>query len=306
MSNGWSWYVIALVVGAIGACVWLLAWARTVKPGEPLPHEAADEAYDGIVELNMPLPRWWLGLFIATIAFSIVYLLLYPGLGNYPGLLGWSSAGQHAAAVEEAQKVYGPIYAKYAATPIPDLAKDPTATAIGQRLFANNCATCHGSDARGGVGFPNLSDDIWKWGATPADIETSILHGRLGIMPAFAPAIGGEEAIPAVTAYVLSLSGKKVDEQLRAQGEQKFKTICVACHGLDGKGNPALGAPNLTDDDWLYGGTPEAIADGLRNGRKGQMPAHQDLLGPERVHLIAAYVYSLSHGDQPKDRMARQ
>lgn len=293
MSAAWSWFVVVLTLGAIASCLWLMLWARTTRVGEPAPREAMGGDFDGIDELNTPLPRWWLGLFIATIVFSLGYLLLYPGLGRFPGLLGWTSTGQHARAVEEFERTYGPVYARYAAMPIEELARDPAALAIGQRLFANNCSTCHGSDARGGIGYPDLTDGVWKWGGTPDHIEKSILEGREGVMPPFGPAIG-EENIPAVVAYVQSLSGRPVDPELAAAGGEKFRTVCVACHGPDGKGNIALGAPDLTDDDWLYGGSAEAIAEGIRKGRRGIMPAHRDLLGVARTHLVAAYVYALS------------
>ncbi len=293
MSAGWSWFVIVLTLGAIGACVWLMLWARTTRVGEPGPREALGGDFDGIDELNTPLPRWWLGLFIGTIVFSLGYLLLYPGLGRFPGLLGWTSTGQHARAVEEFERSYGPIYARFAAMPLEALARDPAAIAIGQRLFANNCSMCHGSDARGGIGYPDLTDGVWKWGGTPDHIEKSILDGREGLMPPFVAAVG-ENHVPAVVAYVQSLSGQRVDPALAAAGEAKFKTVCVACHGVDGKGNIALGAPDLTDQEWLYGSSAEAIAEGIRKGRHGVMPAHRDLLGVERAHLVAAYVYSLS------------
>jgi cytochrome c oxidase cbb3-type subunit 3 len=296
MSAGWSWFVIALTLLSMIGCVWLLLWARSARVGEPGPREALGGDYDGIDELNTPLPRWWLGLFLGTIGFSLVYLVLYPGLGNFPGVLGWTSTGQHRRAVEEAQRRFGPIYARYAATPIEELARDPAAVAIGQRLFAINCSTCHGADAQGGPGYPNLADAVWKWGGTPDQIEKSILDGRDGLMPPFVAAIG-EENVPAVVAYVQSLSGREVDPALRAAGEAKYRSVCIACHGPDGTGNIALGAPDLTDDEWLYGGSAEAIAEGLRKGRHGIMPAHRDLIGAERVHLVAAYVYSLSHPD---------
>jgi cytochrome c oxidase cbb3-type subunit 3 len=296
MSTGWSWFVILLTLFAIGGCLWLLMWARTARLGEPGARETLAGEYDGIQELNMPLPRWWLGIFMGSILFSLVYLVLYPGLGNFPGILGWTSSGAHARAVEEAQRVYGPIYARFAAMPIEELATNPTAVAMGQRLFANNCSTCHGVDARGGIGYPNLTDGIWKWGGTPDHIEKSIVDGRDGMMPPFVAAVG-EENVAGVVAYVQSLSGKQVDSALRAVGEAKYKAVCIACHGVEGKGNQALGAPDLTDDDWLYGGSAEAIEEGLRKGRHGVMPAHQALIGAERAHLIAAYVYQLSHQD---------
>lgn len=299
MTFGWSLYVTVLTLVSILACVWLLAWTRSARLGEPGPYEALGGDFDGIDELNTPLPRWFLLLFVGTIVFSLAYLVLYPGLGSFRGILGWTSTGEHAADVAAAKERYAPLYARYAAMPIVEVAQDGQAREIGQRIFANNCATCHGSDAGGGIGYPNLTDDKWIWGGTPEAIVATIANGRAPVMPPFAPAIGGEEGIPAVAAYVLSLSGRKVDPELAKTGETKFKTICIACHGMDGKGNQALGAPDLTDGDWLYGGTEAAIAEGLRKGRAGKMPAHGDLLGPERVHLVAAYVYGLSHGAAP-------
>ena len=295
MSFGWSLYVTVLTLVSIFACLGLLLWARSMRVGEPGPHEALGGDFDGIDELNTPLPRWWLGLFFATIAFALGYLALYPGLGSFRGLLGWTSIGEHDAEVAEAAAHYAPIYARYAAMPIPEIARDSQARVIGQRIFANNCAVCHGSDAGGGIGFPNLTDQIWIWGGKPEDIEKTITEGRTAMMPPFAATIGGEEGIPAVAAYVLSLSGRQVAPELAKAGEAKFKTICIACHGMEGKGNPGMGAPDLTDGDWLFGGTAAAIGEGLRKGRAGKMPAHGDLLGHDRVRLVAAYVYGLSH-----------
>jgi len=291
MSGGWSLYIIVLTVSNIAAALWLLFWQRKkrVEKGQTLGHN-----FDGIEELDNPLPRWWLGIFVGSGIFAVIYLILYPGLGSFPGVLGWTQRGQYDAEVEEAQRTYGPIYAALAAKPIEELAHDQLALQIGSRLFANNCATCHGSDGRGGSGFPNLTDHDWLYGGDPATIELSILNGRSGLMPAFAPAVGGEDGIRQVVAYVRSLSGKPGDAALIEAGHQKYMQICVACHGMEGKGLPAMGAPNLTDDVWLYGGSEAAIAEGLYKGRNGKMPAHRDILGPERVHILAAYVYSLS------------
>lgn len=292
MSAGWSFYIILLTVSNIAACVWLLFWQRKkrVEPGQSLGHE-----FDGIVELDNPLPRWWLGIFVGTIVWGIGYLILYPGLGSFPGALGWTQHGQYDAEVAEAQAQFGPLYASLAARPIPELAQDAEAMKTAGRLWANNCAQCHGSDGRGGSGFPNLTDGDWQWGGDPETIKTTILYGRQGVMPAFADAIGGEAAIPAVVAYIRSLGGFETDPALRAEGQQKYMQVCIACHGPEGKGMPALGAPNLTDEVWLYGASEATIAEGLRKGRHGVMPAQKDLLGEEKVHLLAAYVYSLSH-----------
>lgn len=291
MSGGWSLYVVVLTVLNIVGALWLLFWQRKkrVEKGQSLGHE-----FDGIEELDNPLPRWWLGIFIGTVVWGVAYLLLYPGLGSFPGFLGWTQLGQYQAEVDEADRTYGPIYSALAAKPFEELARDELALRIGGRLFANNCATCHGSDGRGGSGFPNLTDEDWLYGGDPATIELSILNGRSGLMPAFAPAVGGEEGVRQVVAYVRSLSGKSADNALIAAGREKYLQVCVGCHGMEGKGLPALGSPNLTDDVWLYGGSEDAIAEGLYNGRNGKMPPHKDILGPERARILAAYVYSLS------------
>lgn len=299
MSSGWSWFIIILTLSNIFACFGLLMWARSKRVAGAA-EQTLGHDYDGIQELDTPLPRWWLWLFIGSIVFSLVYLVLYPGLGNFAGVLGWTSTGQHQREVQAAEAQYGPLYAAYAAKPIPELVGDPQAVTMGQRLFANNCAQCHGSDARGGVGFPDLTDHDWLYGGDPDTIKTSILNGRSGVMPPFAPAIGGDQGVAEVTAYVLSLSGHQVDPAQAAAGKARFNTVCIACHGPDGKGNQALGAPNLTDDVWLYGNDPATIAEGLNKGRYGKMPAHADLLGEQRAHVVAAYVYSLSQNGAGK------
>lgn len=292
MSTGWSLFVAVLVISNIAAAVWLLFWQRKkrVEKGQTLGHE-----FDGIQELDNPLPRWWLGIFIGTVVWGVGYLLLYPGLGNFAGVLGWTQEGQYDAEVAAFHQRYGPLYAELAARPIPELAQDENALRIGQRLFLNNCSTCHGTDARGGSGFPDLTDGSWQWGGDPEAIKTSIRDGRQGLMPPFAEAIGGEEGVPAVVAYVRHLGGFDTDPELRALGQQKYMQVCIACHGAEGKGLQALGAPDLTDEFWLYGASEAAIAEGLWKGRHGVMPPHRDILGEERIHILAAYVYSLSH-----------
>ncbi|RMD68980.1 MAG: cytochrome-c oxidase, cbb3-type subunit III [Gammaproteobacteria bacterium] len=295
MSPFWSWFVIILTVGSILATWWLIRWTMKISPGEAGLGEETGHVWDGdLREYNNPLPRWWLWLFYITIVFSVIYLILYPGLGNFPGLLGWTKEKQYEEEVRAAEAKYGPIYEKYAKMDIPALAKDPEAMKIGQRLFLNYCATCHGADAGGAPGFPNLTDNDWLWGGDPQTIEKTILDGRQGSMPAWKDALG-EEGIEQVAAYVMSLSGRKVDPALAEKGKEKYMTFCIGCHGPDGKGNPALGAPNLTDNIWLYGGSPGTIKKSIREGRNGVMPPHRDFLGEAKVHILAAYVYSLSH-----------
>ncbi|MDP2226639.1 MAG: cytochrome-c oxidase, cbb3-type subunit III, partial [Moraxellaceae bacterium] len=244
-----------------------------------------------------PLPRWWLILFWLTIVFGVGYLVLYPGMGNYAGTLGWSSSGEHAADDRKFQDQYGALYAGYASTPVEVLAKDERAMQIGARLFANNCAACHGTDAHGGRGFPNLTDKDWLWGGTPEAIHSSILNGRNGVMPGWKDALGAQ-GVDEVVAYTLSLSGRSgLDAKQVAAGQGRFM-MCAGCHGADGTGNPMLGAPNLTDNIWLHGGSVASLTKTVMEGRNNQMPAQVDILGPERVHLLTAYVLSLSEKEK--------
>lgn len=293
MSDFWSWYIIVIVLANIVGYGLLLHFTGKVK-GSGDPEETTGHVYDGIEELNTPMPRWWIFMFWISIVFALVYLFLYPGLGSYKGYLGWTSEGQWQKEVELADKKFGPIYKAYGEQSIEALLQDPRALKVGQRLFANNCAACHGSDANGSRGFPNLSDNDWLYGGSPEAIETSILHGRNGMMPPMGMALGGDESVAQVAAYVRSLSGQKVDFPQAEEGKKKFQVMCIACHGVDAKGNTLMGAPNLTDNIWLYGGDAKTVQETIAKGRNGKMPAQKDFLGTDKVHLLAAYVYSLS------------
>ncbi|RLA03144.1 MAG: cytochrome-c oxidase, cbb3-type subunit III, partial [Gammaproteobacteria bacterium] len=244
-------------------------------------------------EYNNPLPRWWLWMFYITIFYSIAYLVVYPGMGKYPGTFGWSSAGQHQEEVDAANEQFGPIFAKYAKIDVEELAKDEKPRTMGQRIFANTCFACHGSDARGAPGYPNLTDNDWLYGSTPDEIKNSITNGRNGMMPAQGVMLG-EQGLKDVVAYVVSLSGRTPVAGDPAAGKEKFM-VCSACHGPEGKGNPLLGAPDLTDAVWLYGGSEGMIAKTINDGRTGVMPAHRDILTAEQIHLVTAYIYSLSN-----------
>ena len=278
----------------VAGCAWLLFSNRSVQIDPREKGESTGHDFDGIEELNNPLPAWWTWLFVITIVFAAGYLILYPGFGNFAGVLGWTSAGQHGAEVERAAAEYGPLFARYFEPPIPDLVGDERAVGMGSRIFANRCATCHGSDARGGPGFPNLTDGDWLYGGAPETIVQTITNGRNGIMPPFAVVIGGDEGVADVTEYVLSLSGREHDAEGAARGSVHFATVCSACHKPDGTGNPLMGSPNLTDNVWLHGGRREDIQAALNLGIMSQMPAHADILSPERIHLAALYVYSRS------------
>ena len=307
-SGFWNGYVIVLTLASIAYCAWLLlVTSRTrVKPGaapavsKGTKVELHGHTWDGdLAELNNPLPRWWMWLFYITIVFSLAYLVLYPGLGKLPGALGWTSVGEHASEIADFDARQAPLYAKYSAMDIPHVAVDPLAHAMGERLFLANCAQCHGSDAGGGKGFPNLRDNDWEYGGDPVSIKESITNGRNGIMPPFGPILG-DNGVKNVAHYVRSLSGLPADS-LRVQiGKPIFMQNCAACHGADGKGNQQIGAPNLTDQIWLYGGTEATIVETITKGRGEasaitRMPAHKDLLDPGKIHLLTAYVWGLSN-----------
>ncbi len=296
MTVFWTGFIAVLTLGNIAACWWLIRWTAKPRPNESASDETTGHVWDDdLTEYNQPMPRWWLMLFYITIVFGLIYLVLYPGLGSYDGALGWSQYKEYRQEVQAAESRYAPLYAEYASKPVPELAQVDSAMRTGGRIFANNCAVCHGSDGRGAKGFPNLADDDWLYGGDPEKIKQSLLNGRNGVMPAFGQQLD-ERGLRAVAAYVYTLNGRDWPRpDLVAAGEQKYQTLCVACHGPDGKGNQALGAPDLTDQTWLYGGSMEALVETLYDGRNGQMPAFRELLGEDRVHLMSAYVYSLSH-----------
>ncbi len=296
MSLSTSLFIILLTVGNILAMWWLIRWTQKSRPNEVQQGDVTDHTWDDdLQEYNNPLPRWWLWLFYLTIFFALGYLALYPGLGSFQGLLGWSQTGQYRKEVAEAETRYGPIFAKYASQDIPTVAKDPQAIKMGERLFVTYCAACHGSDARGAPGFPNLTDRAWLYGGEPQAIKTSILQGRNGMMPPMGAALGSGAEVESVANYVMTLSGRPAPDPAKAEaGKAKFEMVCAACHGADGTGNPLLGAPDLTDANWLYGGSIKSIVKTINEGRQGRMPPHQEFLGEDKVHLLAAYVYSLS------------
>ena len=297
-SSGWSWYVTVVTLLGLRGCLWLL-WIASRRTAMAEDNSTGHVFDEDLVEMNNPLPRWWMGLFILTVAFALGYLILYPGLGSLAGRLGWTSRGQYEAEQARAAAAMAPVYAKFAGMPAPALAREPAAMAIGERLFINNCAACHGSDARGSKGFPNLTDSDWLYGGTPEKIEETITNGRQGMMPPMAAAVGSSDDVRNVANYVLSLSGSPHNDIAAQLGKPKF-AVCAACHGADGKGNPQMGAPNLTDQTWLYGSTEATIMETIRNGR-GQasavtrMPAHKDRLDAGKIQLLAAYVWGLSN-----------
>ena len=296
MSDFWSGWVIVIALANILGCVWLIWWASKPKKGEAAKGDVTGHTWDDdLQELNNPMPRWWLWLFYITIVFGLAYIIIYPGFGSYQGTAGWTQTNQYEAEMKAAGDEYGPIFAGYAKQSADQLVDNKSAMDSGRRLFLTYCSTCHGSDARGSQGYPNLADNDWLYGGNPDQIKSSIMDGRLqgvGLMPGFAHL--GKEGIDAVTAYVMSLSGRKADSAKVTAGKATFDSQCVACHGADAKGNIHIGAPNLTDNIWLYGSTKGHIKLSIEKGRDGVMPAHREFLGEDKVHLLSAYIYSLS------------
>lgn len=291
MTSFWSGWIITITTLTIVGCALLLLGNRKIdNPGQTTGH-----SYDGIQEYDNPLPGWWFWLFVGTIIFAAAYLALYPGMGNYKGTLGWTAVNQWEKEVKAAEEKYGPLFAKYANMPIEEVAKDEQANKMGQRMFANNCAVCHGSDAKGSFGFPNLSDKDWLYGGSPEQIKHTIANGRNGAMPAkgLKPDLTVAQ-VSDLSHYVISLSREASDTEAASRGQGLFMQACAACHMPTGTGNQGMGAPNLADKIWLYGGTHSMIAHTITNGRNAQMPAHAETLSSDKIHLLTAYVYSLS------------
>jgi cytochrome c oxidase cbb3-type subunit 3 len=293
-SNFWPVFITAISLLGIFGCA-LLLWRTSKIKVETSQDGTSGHVWDeDLREMNNPLPRWWVGMFILTIIFALFYLSAYPGLGSYAGKLGWSQNGQYDKEVADANKALEPLYAKYTAMTTEDLAKNADAKAIGERLFMNNCSQCHGSDAKGSRGFPNLADQDWIHGGSPEKIKETITGGRIGMMPPMAAAVGNAEDVKNVANYVLSLSGSMHDSGRAGLGKEKFMA-CAACHGADGKGNQAIGAPNLSDRIWLHGAGEASIIKRINEGKINQMPAQAGRLTDAQIHVVAAYVYGLSN-----------
>ncbi len=294
-SNFWSVYVAGITLVSILACL-LLLWFTGKAKAMTASDNTTGHVWDGdLREMNNPLPRWWAWLFVITVIFALIYLALYPGLGSYDGKLAWTSKGQHQSEVDKGNAETAPLYAKFAAMKPEDVAKDSQAMAIGERLFMNNCAQCHGSDARGNKGIPNLTDNFWLGGGTPEIIKNNIIKGRTGMMPPMAAAVGSADDVKNVAQYVLSLSGSPHDSVRAALGQEKF-VVCAACHGPDGKGIQAIGSGNLTNQSvWLHGRGEANIISMINNGKTNQMPAQGDKFTEAQIHVLASYVWGLSN-----------
>ena len=292
MSNLWSIFVIVLIVINVGGCLWLIAWTMNMKTDEE-DADSTGHVWDGdLKEYNNPLPKWWLNTFYLTIVFTVIYLVLYPGFGNFQGVLGWSQTDQYDAQVEATRERYESVYAAFAGVPLSQLAADPDAIRLGRNTFMNNCASCHGSDGRGAKGFPNLTDDEWLYGGAPETVYTTIANGRTGVMAPMG-AVVGEDGANQIIDFLLAEEGDT--SEAVTLGKQKFMTSgCIGCHGLNAEGNQAIGAPNLRDDIYLHGGTRADLRESIISGRVNQMPAQLEQIGEDRTRLVTAYVLSLS------------
>jgi cytochrome c oxidase cbb3-type subunit 3 len=291
MTSFWSFWVIILTTISLIGISWILLANRKTKPTNA--ENTTGHVYDGIEEYDNPLPAWWFYMFVITIVWGVGYLLAYPGMGNFKGLLGWTQINQYEAEVAKADARFSEMRDKYLALNVEEIVDDPVVRKMGQRMFGNNCAQCHGADAKGRYGFPNLTDNDWIYGGSPEIIKTTMTDGRMAAMPPWGAVIG-DAGVTSVTAYVRSLNGREAPAQRIAAGEKVYQSYCVACHGAEGKGNPAMGAPNLTNGIWLYGGSAVQIAQSIRSGRNGVMPAQKALLSEDKIHILTAYVYGLS------------
>lgn len=293
VSEFWNWYVILIVLGSVIGCGVFL-WMQSVHKPASGKVETMGHVWDeDLEEFNNPLPKWWSWLFYITVVFALGYLALYPGLGRFQGMLGWSSAGQHKAEVDKVDAQVKPMFDKYLQMDLKAVAADKDAMEMGKRLYLTYCMQCHGADARGSKGFPNLADADWQWGGEAEQVKETIANGRVGMMPAHAHL--GADTIKDLANYVRSLSGLTADSVRAAKGKEAFAASgCAGCHGPEGTGMAALGAPNLTDKVWLYGSSEATIVETITNGRQNKMPAWKDFLGDGKVHVLSAYVLGLS------------
>jgi cytochrome c oxidase cbb3-type subunit III len=289
MSGFWHLLVIVLTIASIIGCLWLLFANARGNPGESTTGHVWD---DDLREYNNPLPRWWLNLFVITVVFSIGYLVVYPGLGNLAGTFGWTQQSEMQTRLDAVKQKRQSLYASLGDRDIVALAADPAIRPLGREVYLNNCAGCHGMDARGAIGFPNLADDAWLYGGTPEAIVASIANGRQGVMPHFNGMLDAQ-ATDDLVDTLLNWHNPRFDGARRERAMQKFSTVCAACHGVNATGNTVIGAPDLTDGVWLYGGTREAVRHSILFGRNGNMPAHRDLLSADDIRVVAAWIYGL-------------
>jgi cytochrome c oxidase cbb3-type subunit 3 len=296
VSGFWGYYIAGVVLLGIVWCLWLIFSQRKWLGARTVTVQDTGHVWDGdLRELNNPVPRWWTVMYVVMCIFGLGYLVLYPGLGTFTGSLGYTSAQEVRQDQTQQDALVKPLYDKFAKLDIPAIAVDMEARVIGQRLFLNNCAQCHGSDAKGSTSFPNLVEGDSLYGRTPEALQASITNGRNGVMPALQAVVDARTAGD-IAHYVRSLSGLAYDQIRVIRGKREYLNNCVACHGADGKGNKILGAPNLTDDVWLYGSSEATIVHSILNGRNNRMPAQEHVLTADQIRLLTAWVWGLSGG----------
>jgi cytochrome c oxidase cbb3-type subunit 3 len=287
-SDFWSGWIIVLTVTSFGAMVWLIVdlYRRGAKGGEP-----ANQVWDGnLREGDKPAPLWWFWFILALMAFSVVYVMLYPGLGAYRGALEWSQGGRISERLADYDRTFGPRREQLLARSLAELGQDPELMRSAGRVFDNHCAACHGKDARGQARmFPDLRDEAWNWGGGEEQLLATIRAGRQGVMPGWQGAVG-EAGVERLTDYVLALPGGADDSTKQADGAGLYQQYCVACHGAAGEGNPILGAPALNDAAWQYGGVREQVRESISVGRHGVMPAFGARLEEAQIRLLAAWL----------------
>ena len=319
-----SIFIAAVTILHILGYIGLVYWTTHIKAGgDAKEGEVIDHTWDGdLKEMNNPMPGWWLSLFYLMIAFAIAYLFLYPGV--YKGSKGWTQLTQYQQESRRVDARSAEYFRHYAGKSVEDLAKDTDALAIGRRIFLQNCAVCHATDAGGTPGnYPNLTDKDWIWGGTPENIINTITNGHTGAMPAGgalisvtpgqAPSAEDQQKLEDVSNYILALGGYEHDQALAEKGKELYGTSCVACHGPDGKGNPVIGGINLADQTWLYAEDSEDpaalktfIQNQIQHPRNNVMPAWKDILGEAKIKVVAAYVYSLSQDESEVDNSAEE
>ncbi|HUH60459.1 MAG TPA: cytochrome-c oxidase, cbb3-type subunit III [Candidimonas sp.] len=295
VSSFWSYFIGVIALGGIAFCVWLLFSQRAWLKQDVDTAGDTGHVWDGdLTELNNPVPRWWTVMYLGLCVIALAILFLYPGVGSYTGELGYTSARQVKAQQAALNEQIKPVYERFNQMSIQQVAADPAALEIGQRLFLNNCAQCHGSDAKGSGSFPNLTDGDWLHGGEPETIQLSITNGRHGMMPPWSSQIKPTEAAD-IAQYVRSLSGLASDALRVVPGKRGFDAFCVACHGAEGKGNTLMGAPNLTDNVWLYGSSEASITETILNGRQNVMPAQGGILTEDQIRMLTAWVWGQSN-----------
>ena len=280
----WAGWIVVLTLASLAGLAWLVF---SIYFGPRVEHEKAEgPVWDSnLREGSHPAPMWWFWLMLALLVLSVIYLMLYPGLGSYQGALRWSQGGRLNESLEQYQDEFGGIRALVAEAQVATLQADPAMMASAQRVFDRNCAVCHGYDAAGQAGyFPNLIDDEWQWGSSEMQIEQSIRDGRIAVMVGW-EAVLGRDGVERVVDYLGVLGS---DAATGHAGQTQYNQFCVACHGVDGTGNAALGAPNLVDDVWLYGNSREALVHSIAVGRNGVMPAFGERLDDTQIKLLIA------------------